>query len=113
MSRSDRRYSNSLGKKNEDSGDDSDFLPVEDPTTQNDSDEDFKPTKISPRPLKLATKMAKKLDRRVLSSDDEVVKQNKVNVWCEVFVEELEQWIAVDVIKGKVHCTNDLYVSKV
>ncbi|KAI8440233.1 hypothetical protein MSG28_001612 [Choristoneura fumiferana] len=55
------------------------------------SDEDFKPTKISPKPS-----TSRKIDRRVISSEDETPK-DKTDVWCEVFVEELEQWIAVDV----------------
>lgn len=69
------------------------------------SDEDFKPTKISPKPS-----TSRKIDRRVISSEDKTPK-DKTDVWCEVFVEELEQWIAVDVVRGKVHCTNEIYVS--
>ncbi|XP_063379711.1 DNA repair protein complementing XP-C cells homolog isoform X1 [Cydia fagiglandana] len=67
------------------------------------SDDDFKPTKISPKPS-----TSRKIDRRVLSTDDEAPR-DKTDVWCEVFVEELEQWIAVDVVKGQVHCTNEIY----
>lgn len=46
----------------------------------------------------------------MLSTDDELP-LNKIDVWCEVFVEELEEWVSVDVIKGKVHCANEIYVS--
>ncbi|XP_047989281.1 DNA repair protein complementing XP-C cells homolog [Leguminivora glycinivorella] len=67
------------------------------------SDDDFKPSKISPKPSD-----SRKIDRRVLSTDDEAPR-DKTDVWCEVFVEELEQWIAVDVVKGQVHCTNEIY----
>ncbi|XP_061705909.1 DNA repair protein complementing XP-C cells homolog isoform X2 [Cydia pomonella] len=67
------------------------------------SDDNFKPTKISPKPS-----TSRKIDRRVLSTDDELPR-DKTDVWCEVFVEELEQWIAVDVVKGQVHCTNEIY----
>ncbi|XP_048004344.1 DNA repair protein complementing XP-C cells homolog [Leguminivora glycinivorella] len=67
------------------------------------SDDDFKPSKISPKPSG-----SRKIDRRVLSTDDEAPR-DKTDVWCEVFVEELEQWIAVDVVKGQVHCTNEIY----
>lgn len=95
-------------KKEHDDDEDSDYLPVESPKRPNSaSDEDFKPTKISPRP---STSRSRKIDRRVLSSDDETP-SNKSNVWCEIYVEELEQWICVDVIKGKVHCTNEIFVS--
>lgn len=99
----------------EESEDDSDYLPIEDPQRRISSDEEFKPTKISPRGPKLGpgiqlSTSKKRIDRRVLSSDDDTPK-NRNDVWCEIFVEELEQWIAVDVINGKVHCTGDLYVS--
>ncbi|CAH2091978.1 unnamed protein product [Euphydryas editha] len=85
------------------SDDDSDDLPVQSPQKA-ESDEDFKPTKITPKP-KLTVK---KIDRRVVSTDDELP-LNKIDVWCEVFVEELEEWVPVDVIKGKVHCVNEIY----
>lgn len=86
--------------------DDSDYLSVESPKRRNSgSSDEFEPKKFSPKPSTSA-----KIDRRVLSTDDELP-QDKINVWCEVFVEELEQWIAVDVVRGKVHCVNEIYVS--
>lgn len=77
---------------------------------KSESDDDFKPRKISP---KSRVKTVKKVDRRVMSTDDETNQNNpnKIDVWCEVFVEELEEWIAVDVVKGSVHCVNEIYVS--
>lgn len=97
-----------LGKVKQESDEDSDYLPVESPKSRNsESDGDFKPTKISPRP---STSSGRKIDRRVLSSEEKSVK-NKSDVWCEIYVEELEQWICVDVINGKVHCSNEIYVS--
>lgn len=96
------------GKQKEEQDEDSDHLPEESPKRRNSqSDEDFKPTKIRPRP---STSGGRNIDRRVLSSDEETPK-NKCDAWCEIYVEELEQWICVDVIKGKVHCTNEIYVS--
>ncbi|KAJ8726999.1 hypothetical protein PYW08_015396 [Mythimna loreyi] len=94
------------GKIKKESDEDSDYLPVEDPKRRNSGSEDeFKPTKISPKPS-----TSRRIDRRVLSSvSSDEVKKNRVDVWCEIFVEELEQWISVDVIKGKVHCPEDLY----
>ncbi|PZC82041.1 hypothetical protein B5X24_HaOG211597 [Helicoverpa armigera] len=94
------------GKIKKESDEDSDYLPVEDPKRRNsDSDDDFKPTKISPKPS-----TSRRIDRRVLSSvSSEDTKKNRTDVWCEIFVEELEQWISVDVIKGKVHSSGDLY----
>uniref|UniRef100_A0A2H1VYG6 SFRICE_014256 n=1 Tax=Spodoptera frugiperda TaxID=7108 RepID=A0A2H1VYG6_SPOFR len=95
------------GKIKQESDEDSDYLPVEDPKKLgSDSDDDFKETKISPRPS-----TSRQIDRRVLSSNsgDEPSKKKGVDVWCEIFVEELEQWICVDVIKGKVHSAGDIY----
>ena len=95
-----------LEKIKQETDEDSDYLPVESPKRKHsESDDDFKPVKISPKP-----NTVKKIDRRVLSTDDELP-LNKIDVWCEVFVEELEEWVAVDVIKGKVHCVNEIYVS--
>ncbi|XP_041973030.1 DNA repair protein complementing XP-C cells homolog [Aricia agestis] len=94
------------GKVKKESDDDSDYLPVESPKRKpSGSDDDFKVKKTTPKPKGSATK---KKDRRVLSTDDELP-INKVDVWAEVFVEELEEWIAVDVIEGKVHCVSDIY----
>ncbi|KAJ0179346.1 hypothetical protein K1T71_005058 [Dendrolimus kikuchii] len=85
------------------SDDDSDYLPEEAPKRKYESDEDFKPQTIVAKPS-----TSKKRDRRVLSSDDEKP-NNKVDVWCEVFVEELEQWACVDIFKAKVHAKDDIY----
>ncbi|KAH9641000.1 hypothetical protein HF086_015096 [Spodoptera exigua] len=93
------------GKIKKESDEDSDYLPVEE-SKKSDSDDDFKETKISPKPS-----TSRKIDRRVLSSasGDEPSKKKGMDVWCEIFVEELEQWICVDVVKGKVHSTGDIY----
>ncbi|XP_022829409.1 DNA repair protein complementing XP-C cells homolog [Spodoptera litura] len=95
------------GKIKKESDEDSDYLPVEDPKRlESDSDDDFKKTKISPK-----ASTSRQIDRRVLSSTsgDEQNKKKGVDVWCEIFVEELEQWICVDVTKGKVHSAGDIY----
>ncbi|KAG6465266.1 hypothetical protein O3G_MSEX015037 [Manduca sexta] len=68
-----------------------------------DSDDNFKPTKLSPKPS-----TSKVIDRRVISSDEDTCKK-KTDVWCEIFVEELEQWICVDIIAGKIHDSGFLY----
>ncbi|XP_023947310.2 DNA repair protein complementing XP-C cells homolog [Bicyclus anynana] len=95
-------------KIKKESDEDSDYLPVLSPKDKmSESDDDFKPSKISP---KSRIKTVKKVDRRVLSTDDESQNNlNKIDVWCEVYIEELEEWIAVDVIKGSVHCINEIY----
>ncbi|CAH0397462.1 unnamed protein product [Chilo suppressalis] len=94
------------GKVKEESEDDSDYLPEEVVKRRKsaESDDDFKPMKMTPKPS-----TSKKIDRRVLSSSEEDLPKNKVDVWCEVFVEELEQWISVDVVKSKVHCAENIY----
>lgn len=96
------------GKIKKKSDEDSDYLPVEDFKRHNsESEDEFKPTKISPKPS-----TSRRIDRRVLSSvSSDEPKKNRIDVWCEIFVEELEQWISVDVIKGKVHSSGDLYNS--
>lgn len=45
------------------------------------------------------------------TSAEERGKKKGVDVWAEVFIEEEERWISVDVTKGKVHCVSELYVS--
>lgn len=65
-----------------------------------DSDDDFKPPRSG------------KIDRRVLSPEISASKDKKkkgVDVWCEVYIEELEQWVAIDVLNGKVHCPKSIY----
>ncbi|KAL4708786.1 hypothetical protein ACJJTC_011750 [Scirpophaga incertulas] len=93
------------GKFKEESDDNSDYLPEECPKALKnlDSDDDFKPKKTIAKPS-----CSKKIDRRVLSSDDDAP-VNKIDVWCEVFIEELEQWVPIDVVKGKVHCAENIY----
>lgn len=72
------------------------------------SDADFKPSRKRAG-LKTVP------DRRVLSSDDDQptdgAKKRGVDVWCEVYAEEEEQWISVDVVKAQVHCSREIYVS--
>lgn len=76
----------------------------------NASDVDFLPPK-----KKIVARKSENIDRRVLSTDSEhsndETKKKGLDVWCEVYVEEEEQWIAVDIIKGQVHCVSQIYVS--
>lgn len=54
-------------------------------------------------------------DRRVLSTDDESVKDKRKttasDMWVEVWSEVEEQWICIDLFKGKVHCVDTIRVS--
>uniref|UniRef100_T1PIT9 Rad4 beta-hairpin domain 3 n=1 Tax=Musca domestica TaxID=7370 RepID=T1PIT9_MUSDO len=71
-----------------------------------DSDEDFEPSPI--KKPKLAPTIAKR-DRRVLSTDEENSpdKQRKPtagDMWVEVWCDVEEQWVCLDLFKGKIHC---------
>jgi hypothetical protein len=83
------------------------------------SESDFKSKKAT---QKKATNR-KVLDRGVLVSDSgtstdgkgtkkKKKKKNHCDVWSEVFLEEEEKWISVDVQSGKLHCVAELYVSQ-
>lgn len=54
-------------------------------------------------------------DRRVLSTDDECVmdkrKTSASDMWVEVWSEVEEQWICIDLFKGKIHCVDTIRVS--
>ncbi|XP_058451792.1 DNA repair protein complementing XP-C cells homolog [Malaya genurostris] len=60
--------------------------------------------------------LKRRLDRRVLSTDDECANargekpkpKTGINLWIEVYAEEEEQWIPVDVTSGKVHCLDHI-----
>ncbi|XP_034650826.1 DNA repair protein complementing XP-C cells homolog [Drosophila subobscura] len=79
-----------------------------------DSDEVFEPA----RPVKKApilSKAVEKLrkDRRVLSTDDESGSKGKqrldaADMWVEVWSEVEEQWICIDLFKGKLHCVDTI-----
>lgn len=76
--------------------------------------------KPSPKILKVEIfdkKLKQRLDRRVLSTDDEVrhaPDDNKtkiksgINLWIEVYAEEEEQWVPIDAVAAKVHCLDHI-----
>ncbi|KAH8290694.1 hypothetical protein KR054_005041 [Drosophila jambulina] len=80
-------------------------------------DEVFEPAK----PVKKAPVLPKAVqnlrkDRRVISTDDEggtKVKRrpDASDMWVEVWSEVEEQWICIDLFKGKVHCVETIRVS--
>ncbi|KAH8397215.1 hypothetical protein KR215_010709 [Drosophila sulfurigaster] len=51
-------------------------------------------------------------DRRVLSTDDESVKDKRKttasDMWVEVWSDVEEQWICIDLFKGKLHCVDTI-----
>jgi hypothetical protein len=87
-------------------------------SADSDSETDFKPKKVT---KKRKSSDGKLLHGAVLASDagtrgdgedaQNKKKKNRCDVWTEVFLEEEEKWISVDVQRGKVHCTAELHVS--
>ncbi|KAH8277666.1 hypothetical protein KR018_003295 [Drosophila ironensis] len=79
-----------------------------------DSDNVFEPAK----PVKKAPVLPKSVqnlrkDRRVLSTDDEGGQKPKrrleaSDMWVEVWSEVEEQWICIDLFKGKLHCVDTI-----
>jgi len=70
---------------------------------------------------KKKSKISEKIDRRVLSTDEEdhatqnsetvAKKKVKNDFWVEVFLEMEEKWFCVDVIGQRIHCIKEIYVS--
>lgn len=71
---------------------------------------------------KSKTKISQKIDRRVLSTDEEdhsllenndTIPKKKVknDFWVEVFLEMEEKWFCVDVVGQRLHCIKEIYVS--
>lgn len=76
-------------------------------------------SKPSPKILKVEIfdkKLKQRLDRRVLSTDDEIRRapddntkiKSGVNLWIEVYAEDEEQWVPIDVVAAKVHCLEQI-----
>lgn len=88
-----------------DSDEDSDYYPEPVKKKQHDSEDEF------------IVKSKPKVKQRAQVKKDESPNQNKnakksgVDVWVEVFLEAEEHWISVDVVKQKVHCVQEIYVS--
>ena len=117
-----RKSSKKDNRKTSQNNSDSDFEPVLKKSSDmkqieneasSDSENDFEPKKIVPK----RTALGNTVDRRVLSSDsssgDTKKRKNKkcIDVWTEVFLEEEEKWISVDVSTARVHCVAELHVS--
>lgn len=102
------------GKKIE-SDYDSDYFPDEDielPSTSQrsvnkkyDSADEFK------YKVKRRVRPRSELEAKMLSDEDADKKKKGNDVWIEVFLEEEEKWISVDLINGQVHCVKELHVS--
>jgi xeroderma pigmentosum group C-complementing protein len=110
----------------QDENSDSDFVPepLSDQKSCNfktaesgdsNSESDFESRKVM---QKKKVTNRKTEDRGVLVSDSGTTtagkgtqKKNRCDVWSEVFLEEEEKWISVDVQSGKLHCVAELHVS--
>lgn len=92
----------------QESDEDAEYTPIDDPKHHTDSDDSLKPPKISTK-----TPRASHGKKRTLSSSTkkENNKKNQIDIWCEVFVEDLQEWISIDIITGKVTSTKEIYVS--
>lgn len=84
------------------------------------SDEDFEPS--PPKQPKKAPQLSTKkpVDRRVLSSDEEEggggkVKRNPTaaDIWVEVWSDAEEQWVCIELFKGKLHSVEAIRVSNI
>jgi xeroderma pigmentosum group C-complementing protein len=116
-------------KKDSNSDSDSEFVPESlsrwkscdfkrTESADSNSESDFEPKKATQKKKSTNGKM---LDRRVIASDSgtsidgkgtqKKKKKKNCDVWTEVFVEEEEKWISVDVQSGKLHCVAELHVS--
>lgn len=101
-------------RKNEynDSDSDSDYMPEPIKKKPHDSDSDI--DYFVPKPkVKKRIRVKKEGEKlKVLSSDDEAKKKKKkgINIWLEVFLEAEEKWITADVVRGQVHCVNELFM---
>jgi len=81
-----------------------------------------KSTPIKQTPIKKAPVLPKvvqhlrndRKDRRVLSTDEESVKEKRKttasDIWIEVWSDAEEQWICIDLFKGKLHCVDTIRV---
>lgn len=95
---------------------DSDYAPEPIKKKHHDSDSD-KDHFVPKTKVKKRIRVKKEGDKlKVISSESDLDESGKkkrkgVNVWIEVFLEAEEKWICADVVKGQVHCVNEIYVS--
>lgn len=88
--------------------------------TPNKAQSDLKILKSDKKVTKKNSKISEKIDRRVLSTDEEdhttqnsetAKKKVKNDFWVEVFLEMEEKWFSVDIIGQRIHCIKEIYVS--
>ncbi|KAG5868154.1 hypothetical protein JTB14_017347 [Gonioctena quinquepunctata] len=111
------KLANKRKSKYQTSDSDSDCMVEPIKKKQHDSDSDleyFVPkTKVKKR-VSVKKVLPQLPGMKIISDDsdlDEAGKKKKkgLNVWVEVFLEAEEKWITADLVKGQVHCVNELY----
>jgi hypothetical protein len=83
-------------------GDDSDYAPEAVKKKRRESEDDFSPK----------VKVKRRVQVKPETEDEKLRKKQGVDMWAEVFLENEEKWISVDVFKAQVHCVNELHVSR-
>ncbi|KAH8300206.1 hypothetical protein KR044_011561 [Drosophila immigrans] len=104
-----------------DGGDDSVPVPKKRPKLEKlkahsrsteDTDESTPTKQIKKAPVLPKAVQHLRKDRRVLSTDDESVKDKRKttasDMWVEVWSDAEEQWICIDLFKGKLHCVDTI-----
>ncbi|XP_045134828.1 DNA repair protein complementing XP-C cells homolog [Portunus trituberculatus] len=76
---------------------------------EEDSDFEIKKTKFR-KPVKQRRKSQEEDEKKKKKKEEEGRKKRKTEMveWVEVFVEEEEKWVCVDVVRGKIHCVADI-----
>uniref|UniRef100_A0A6P7FG93 DNA repair protein complementing XP-C cells homolog n=1 Tax=Diabrotica virgifera virgifera TaxID=50390 RepID=A0A6P7FG93_DIAVI len=102
---------NKRKSQNHDSSSDSDYLPSPIKKKHHDSDSDIEYFVPKPKVKKRVKVNRVGPGHPILSDSGEEGKKKKGNdVWLEVYLESEEKWITADVIRGQVHCVNELYM---
>ncbi|CAH1281675.1 unnamed protein product [Diabrotica balteata] len=100
--------------QNYDSSSDSDYMPTSIKKKHHDSDSDIEYFVPKPKIKKRVKVKRVAPGQPILSDSGEESKNKKGNdIWLEVYLENEEKWITADVIRGQVHCVNELYVSTI
>jgi hypothetical protein len=119
-----RNLSQIASSLKEDESSDSDFIPESKSFTFKMTelgDSSSETESVSKKVMQKKATNKKVVDKEALVSDSgkstdkkgaQKKKKNCCDVWSEVFLEEEEKWISVDVQSGKFHCIAELHVSE-
>jgi len=129
--RGNSSHSADFVKRDENSDNDSDFVPEslsshkscnlkQTETADSSSESDFLPKKVTQKKSANRKVLDKggsldsgtSVDGKGTEKKKKKKKRNCCDIWTEVFLEEEEKWISVDVQSGKLHCVTELHVSQ-